>query len=81
MAERQLPKLHTRVRFPSPAPLFTPPKTLYNPLNNGSAGFGCFRDEFGNVALKIEFSVTGNSVDWGLRCFLHVQFSSLVVDH
>jgi hypothetical protein len=24
MVERQLPKLHTRVRFPSPAPAFAP---------------------------------------------------------
>src|SRR5947207_12616660 len=24
MVERQLPKLHTRVRFPSPAPVFAP---------------------------------------------------------
>src|SRR5260370_41938718 len=28
MAERQLPKLHTRVRFPSPAPSFRPLRTV-----------------------------------------------------
>src|SRR5688572_25570170 len=30
MAERQLPKLHTRVRFPSPAPPFPPEKSAYS---------------------------------------------------
>ena len=34
MVERQLPKLHTRVRFPSPAP-----NSLPSRMNKGSAGF------------------------------------------
>src|SRR5437660_10290168 len=28
MAERQLPKLHTRVRFPSPAPIISQPSQI-----------------------------------------------------
>ena len=33
MVERQLPKLHTRVRFPSPAPLFSSEKSLCKTSN------------------------------------------------
>src|SRR5664279_3353531 len=41
MVERQLPKLHTRVRFPSPAPIFNPNQIKCRPDMDRDGPYDC----------------------------------------
>ncbi len=83
MVERQLPKLHTRVRFPSPAPLITQLLCLhdrYPIISKVSAGL-IARGENNTKAKMVLDSILGNTgsiVDAAfISGFQHMQAPTL----
>ena len=77
MVERQLPKLHTRVRFPSPAPILPLPflrELAYHHVqgrsvgnSNGDGAGSASGEEFATIAADASFPFTRESAPLHLR--------------